>query len=79
MAIIIIQTRGGDIDIPTPVDAQEANQAIQSQLFDKELAFLCIENHSFSKAEIIHIMVEAEDEEAQELTSTKETEVCYMD
>ncbi|HEM5979222.1 TPA: hypothetical protein U2B36_000001, partial [Streptococcus suis] len=52
MAIIIVQTRGGDIEVTTPIPATQANQAIQGQLSDKELAFLCVENHAFAKSEV---------------------------
>ena len=80
MAIILIQTRSEDFEIPTPIQAVEANQITQSQLFDKELAFLCVENHAFSKSEITHVMIIPEDEEAQEEPiKQKENEECYMD
>ncbi|CAM3214314.1 hypothetical protein [Streptococcus pluranimalium] len=78
MAIIIVQTRGGDVEVPTPITATQANQAIQGQLSDKELAFLCVENHAFAKSELIHVLVESEDEELPP-SKHKEEETCYMD
>ncbi|HEM4424782.1 hypothetical protein [Streptococcus suis] len=78
MAIIIVQTRGGDIEVTTPIPATQANQAIQGQLSDKELAFLCVENHAFAKSEVLHVLVEPEDEELPQ-SKHKEEETCYMD
>ncbi|WP_277290508.1 hypothetical protein [Streptococcus orisratti] len=78
MAVIIVQTRGGDTEVATPITATQANQAIQGQLSDKELAFLCVENHAFAKSEVLHVLVEPEDEELPQ-SKHKEEETCYMD
>lgn len=79
MAVIIVQTRGGDIEVPTPLPAMQANKAIQSQLFDKELTFLCVENHAFAKTEVLHVLVETEEDEELPQSKHKEEETCYMD
>lgn len=78
MAIVNIKTRVEDVAVSTPLSAIEINLIIQGQLLDKDLAFLCVENHAFNKSEVTHIMVEPEDELPQELP-TKENEECYMD
>lgn len=78
-AVIIVQTRGGDIEVPTPLPAMQANKAIQSQLFDKELTFLCVENHAFAKTEVLHVLVETEEDEELPQSKHKEEETCYMD
>ena len=78
MAVINLQTRGGHNEVATPITATQANQAIQGQLSDKELAFLCVENHAFAKSEVLHVLVEPEDEELPQ-SKHKEEETCYMD
>lgn len=80
MAIISIRNRDGFVvEVPTAVDAAVANEAVQSQLSEEKLAFLCVENHAFAKSEIVHLVVLPEDDEPQELVSSKEEDECsYM-
>ncbi|MCD3549774.1 hypothetical protein KUF92_11780 [Streptococcus equi subsp. equi] len=57
----------------------QANKAIQSQLFDKELTFYAWIIMLLLKTEVLHVLVETEEDEELPQSKHKEEETCYMD